>query len=148
MSEAATRNRVGYDDDFAAWADHQARLIRAGDFAALDLEHLAEEIEGLGVSERKELRSRLIVLLQHLIKWQYQSAFRSPSWSRTIRTQRENVEEVLEENPSLRRTLPDVLPRAYRNGCVEALKETGIDSMPETCPWTIEQVMSPDFLPD
>ncbi len=54
----------------------------------------------------------------------------------------------MQENPSLRRTLPDVLPRAYRNGCVEALKETGIDSMPDTCPWTIEQVMSPDFLSD
>ncbi len=59
MSEAATRNRVGYEEDFSAWADDQARLIRAGDFAALDLEHLAEEIEGLSISERRELRSRL-----------------------------------------------------------------------------------------
>ncbi len=153
MSQAATRNRVGYDEDITAWAEEQARLSRDGDFAALDLEHLAEEIEGVGASERREPRSRLIVLLRHLPKWhlpkwQLQTGFRSNSWTATIRTQRIEVEQVLKQNPSVRRALPELLPQAFQSGRGAAIGENGIERMPNSCPWTVEQVMSPEFLPD
>ncbi len=148
MSDSATRNRVGYDEDFSAWADDQARLLRAGDHAALDLENLAEEIEGLSASRRKELRSRLAVLLQHLLKWKFQPEQQSRSWSTTIRVQRREIDDLLEENSSLRRTLQDILPKAYVRGREAALDETGLYRIVETCPWTIEQVLATDFLPD
>ncbi len=148
MSSAMTTNRVAYEEDFAAWAYDQAGLLRAGDLAALDLENLAEEIESLANRERREVRSRLRVILQHLLKWKFQPERQSRGWSSTIRTQRDDLGEVLNDNPSLRSELQAFLPKAYARSRENALDETGLYRLPETCPWTIEQVMSPDFLPD
>lgn len=148
MSNVMTSNRVAYAEDFAAWAYDQARLLRAGDFAALDLENLAEEIESLAGRERREIRSRLGVLLQHLLKWKFQPDKQSRGWSNTIRTQRRDLIEVLDDNPSLRGELQAFLPKAYARGRQDALEETGLYRLPDACPWTIEQVMSLDFLSD
>lgn len=148
MSQTATRNLIGYEQDLAAWAMEQARLLRDGHFSALDIENIAEEIESLSRSEHRELRSRLAVLLQHILRWTYQPNERSRSWSLTVGTQRESIGELLGESPSLRPTLPEVLTLAYKKGRREALQETGLYHLPESCPWTIEQILSPDFLPD
>ncbi|EQD45100.1 protein containing DUF29, partial [mine drainage metagenome] len=91
-----------YDKDVVAWANEQAALLRAGKFSAIDIEHIAEEIEDVGKSEQRELASRMAVLLAHLLKWQFQPEHRSNSWMRTIKEQRRAIAAHIEETPSLK----------------------------------------------
>ncbi len=98
-------NRQLYDQDFYAWANEQAGLLRAGRLSEADIEHIAEEIESMGKSEKRELVSRLTVLLLHLLKWQHQPAFRSKSWRLTLEEQRDRLEDHLADNPSLKSSL-------------------------------------------
>ena len=80
-----------YDGDIVAWANEQVRLLRAGAFSELDIEHIAEEIEDVGKIEQRELAHRMSVLLAHLLKWQHQSERRGNSWRRTIKEQRRAI---------------------------------------------------------
>lgn len=91
-----------YDGDIVAWASEQARLLRAGLFSQLDIEHVIEEIEDVGKSEKRELASRLAVLLAHLLKWQYQPERQGNSWRRTIKEQRNVTALLIKKTPSLR----------------------------------------------
>lgn len=141
-------NRTLYEEDFVAWTEEQASLLRSGDLSGLDREHLAEEIESVGASERREIRNRLTRLVQHLLKWKFQPEHRSRSWAATIRTQRDELGSVLEDSPSLQGFLMEIFPRAHSRGRVQALEETGLLALPETSPWTIEQVVEKAFLPD
>ena len=137
-----------YEDDLVLWSERQTDLLRrraAGELVndtGLDWTNIAEEIEAVGSSQRRELRSRMIRLLQHLLKWHYQPELRSRSWRATIAVQREDIEALLEDSPSLRRTLPDVLPRAYRSAREHALNETGLLDLPEASPFTLEQALT------
>ena len=143
-------NPNSYDNDVIAWANDQARLLRAGRFDALDIEHIADEIEDVGKSEKRELRSRMAVLLAHLIKWQYQVGFRGNSWRRTIREQRRGIAGCMKETPSLKADLgqPDWWDRIWADAVSQAVGETGLDCFPESCPWTFDQIMNPEFWPD
>ena len=94
-----------YDQDFATWTSETARLLRARRFDEIDIEHVAEEIEDMGKSEKRELLSRLSVLVLHLLKWKFQREKRSSSWKATILTQRTELGRLLEDSPSLMRTL-------------------------------------------
>ena len=67
-----------YDQDFYAWSREQAELLRAGELGQADIEHIAEEIESMGRTEKRELISRLEILLLHLLKWRYQPGKRQP----------------------------------------------------------------------
>ncbi len=144
------RNAIAYDDDFFAWAKEQADLLRAGEFAQLDIENLAEEVESMGRSARGELRNRLAVLVMHLLKWQYQPAFRSRSWSGTIREQRRQVRHLLEESPSLRPSVLQDSAYVYSLACPKAVAETGLaeTTFPAECPFTPDQILAEDFLPE
>jgi hypothetical protein len=142
-------NPTTYESDVIAWANEQARLLRAGRFDALDIEHIADEIEDVGKSEKRELRSRMAVLLAHLLKWQYQPERRGNSWQRTIKIQRRGVTGCLKETPSLKVDLsnPDWWERVWDDGVGIAVKETELDCFPECCPWTFDQIMNPEFWP-
>jgi Domain of unknown function DUF29 len=94
-------NAAGYDVDFYAWTIEQAGLLRAGRLSEADIENIAEEIESIGRSEKRELVNRLTVLLIHLLKWQAQPAFRDTSWRLTIAERRGRLVEHLKDNPSL-----------------------------------------------
>lgn len=144
------RNAIAYDDDFFAWTKEQADLLRAGEFTQLDIENVAEELESIGRSARSELRNRLAVLVMHLLKWQYQPAFRSPSWSGTVREQRRQVKYLLEESPSLRSPVLQDLARIYSLACPKAVAETGLaeTTFPADCPFTPDQILAEDFLPE
>ncbi len=139
-----------YDEDFYAWTQHQAAKLRTVVCDELDLLNLAEEIESLGKRDWKELRSRLNVLVMHLLKYQHQPDHRSGSWSSTIRTQRDEISTLLEQSPSLRRQVPILLTERYKTPRYNAADETGlpIGTFPEVCPWTAEQVLDEDFWPD
>lgn len=139
-----------YETDIVAWANEQARLIRAGQFDLLDLEHIAEEIEDVGKSEQNELANRMAVLLAHLLKWQYQPARRGSSWTRTIKEQRRRVQIRLEKTPSLKNCLadPSWWADAWADAVSQAISETGVDTFPDVCPWAPHtEILNPDWLP-
>jgi len=139
-----------YETDIGAWAEQQARLLRAGWFAELDIEHIAEEIEDVGKSEQRELASRLSVLLAHLLKWQYQPQRRGSSWRRTILAQRRALGLRLKRTPSLKTILrdPDWLEEIWEDAISAATAETGLDAFPEHCPWEIPRVLDADWMPE
>src|ERR1700712_4659540 len=95
-------NRQLYDQDFYAWANEQAGLLRAGRLSEADIEHIAEEIESMGRSEKRELVNRLTVVLLHLLKWQFQPVLRGSSWRLTLEEQRNQLEDHIADNPSLK----------------------------------------------
>jgi len=139
-----------YDHDFYAWSREQAELLRAGKLAQADIENIAEEIDSMGRTEKRELVNRLEVLLLHLLKWRYQPGKRGPSWEASIRVERYSIEDHLDDNPSLKPLLPQALPAAYRRAALEAVAETGLPgaTFPEACPWTVEQVLDAGFWPE
>lgn len=140
-----------YETDVFAWANEQAALIRARRFDLLDIDNIAEEILDVGKSEKREIASRMVVLLGHLLKWKYQPSKRSTSWQRTIKLQRRLIEDHLDEVPSLRPQLKDEKWkwRVYSDAVALALKETRLDSevFPEVCPWNMNDVLEEGWLP-
>lgn len=139
-----------YETDYYAWVNKQLALLRAGQWEAADIQNLLEEIEDMGKKIRRELESRLKVLLMHLLKWQYQPDRRGASWEMSIKTQRRCIHELLAENPSLKNTLEASVAKAYQRAAYEAHIETGYpeEDFPPNCLWTFDQFMSADFWPD
>jgi hypothetical protein len=138
-----------YDQDFYAWLVQNAQLLRNSQWQQIDSEHIAEELEAMAKSEKRELLNRLSVLLMHLLKWHYQVPKRTRSWRNTITTQRIDIAELIEDSPSLKPQLELKLPLAYVKAKLAAEDETGIDQQhfPEQCPFTLEQVLSTAFFP-
>jgi hypothetical protein len=149
-----SERRISYEQDFHAWVLSQVNLLREHRFSELDLENLIEEVEDLARSVGRELRSRLLVLLVHLLKWRYQPSRKSTSWDLTLFHQRNQILQLLEESPSVKRTLPDVILKTYPIAQKEAGKEMRLDksqwarTFPAQCPWTIEQILDEDYLPN
>ncbi|MGV0026744.1 DUF29 domain-containing protein [Phormidesmis priestleyi] len=139
-----------YDADFYAWTQEQAKLLRNKQWDQVDLENIIEEIESLGRQERSELRNRLTVLLGHLLKWQFQPDMRSKSWRLTIREQRRQIRDHIQENPSLKPYIPEAMHKAYQGGVILAAKETSLEmeAFPESCPYGFEEAIDDPFLPD
>ncbi|HMR32684.1 MAG TPA: DUF29 domain-containing protein [Geminicoccaceae bacterium] len=145
-----------HDLDFAAWAEEQAEQLRRLGLdhpeiaAKLDLSNLAEEVADMGKSIGREFVSRLAVLLAHLAKWRWQPGLRGRSWTLTIRSQRHELSALLEDNPSLRPQLSELLRKAWKRGREQAAIETGLSLtvFPDTCPFALDQVLSQDWLPD
>ncbi|MFB2837426.1 DUF29 domain-containing protein [Floridanema evergladense] len=139
-----------YKTDFVAWTEQTAKLINAREFSQVDWEAVVEEIESLGKSDRRELKSRLEVLLQHLLKWQYQSNLQSSSWQNTIYEQRNRILDLLTDSPSLQPYLTEVLPESYHRGKKAASNETKlpINTFPADCPYSIDEILDWEFLPE
>jgi len=139
-----------YDTDFYAWAQQQAEALRAKDWAALDVEHLAEEVDDLRTTERRAVRSQLRLILSPLLKWVYQPARRTDSWRSTIANGRVLVQEDLEDLPSLAPELESLAAWAYPRARRDAAQETGLPltTFPEACPWSIAQVLDEHFWPE
>jgi hypothetical protein len=139
-----------YEVDFYQWTQTQAAALRSNDLGALDLEHLAEEIESIGASERRAIRSHLRVLLMHRLKWTYQPDKRSESWRSSMYTARVFIEETVQDSPILRGFLPEALGWAYPRARKDVAVETGLPlaTFPETCPWPLERVLDEDFFPE
>jgi hypothetical protein len=139
-----------YDRDFFEWTWQVARLLREGRFAEVDVEHLAAEIEDVGKRDQRGAWGHLRVVLQHLLKWQLQPERRSRSWKTSIRTHRITLSKIFEQSPSLNRNARDLLPRVYADAVAVAVDETGLarECFPAACPYTFEQIMDFDFLPE
>ena len=141
---------VGYDTDFQQWLEGQIRLLTEARFGELDIPNILEELEAIAKKDKREIRSRLIVLLTHLLKYSYQPNRRSRSWLTTLSKQRNRIELVLEDSPSLAGYAALVLESAYTKARREAASETGLELalFPSECPYTPEQILDPEFLPD
>jgi hypothetical protein len=141
---------IKYDEDFYGWIHEQSECLRAGDWSAVDVAHVAEELETLGRSEQNAVVSYLEVLLRHLLKWTYQPARRGQSWRRSIRVPRQRIARLIRRNPKLRHELLDFVAEAYADARENAADKTGLafEEFPEHCPWTLPQVLDKDFWPD
>lgn len=138
-----------YDLDFAEWARRNAELLRSGRASEADLEHIAEEIEDMGKRERRSLHTRLVRLIEHLLKWKYQPDRRGPSWARTIVVQRQSIRALLDENPSFQPVLSEMAIAAYANAAaiVSIVIHQPRSKFPDACPFTLEQLLDENFLP-
>lgn len=151
MSQTTTSSSVEklHERDILVWASEQARLLEEGRFDELDLANLIEEVNSVGGSDRREIESRLGVLILHLLKWRYQPGRRTPSWEVTIRHQRSRIAKVVDYRPSLKHHAATEFVDAYDGARLRAALETGLDLVlfPAAPPFTVEQALDPDFLP-
>jgi hypothetical protein len=147
----ARRDHALYDKDRQAWLKRQEELARAGRASELDLANIAEELREMGASERRELWSRLVTLMSHLLKYEFQPRSRSRSWLGTVAEQRREIRRLIEDSPSLGRYLEKVAvdPRCYADAVREAALQTGMDAdaFPEACPHALERMLDHDFWP-
>ena len=139
-----------YDTDFYAWAMETAKLIREHKLSEIDFENVAEEIESVGKSQKRELLSRLRILIGHLLKWQFQPGRQGSSWLQTINEQRFSIDLLLKDNPSLRAELDERVSEIYPAARILAIEETGLHKkhFPIDCPYNAQQILSYDFLPE
>ncbi|HZK99756.1 MAG TPA: DUF29 domain-containing protein [Caulobacteraceae bacterium] len=140
---------TAYETDVVAWANEQAALLRAGKFSALDIEHIADEVEDVGKSEKRELASRMAVLLAHLLKWRFQPERQGRSWRRTIDGQRRAIAIHLKNVPGLKPSFADAewWQVVWTDAATKAFDDAGLQEIPEACPWSPDQILDPDFLP-
>jgi hypothetical protein len=138
-----------YERDFCLWAEEQVALLEAGAFARLDVANLIEEIAEMARSQKRAIRSDLVVVLTHLLNWQHQAGNRSRSWAGSIVEHRRRVRDEIEDSPSLAGYPSEIFGRCYRAAREQAAAETGIarSDFPETAPYSVEQALDPDFLP-
>jgi ribosomal protein L29 len=142
-------DKPGYEEDFYAWALENAVLLRAARLSEIDAEHIAEELEDMGKSERRALRSHLHNLLLHLLKWQFQPAHRGVSWKLSIRNARHRIGIIVQDSPSLGPQIQGLIMEEYPPARLDAIDETGLPkaSFPDTCPYRDDQVIDQAFLP-
>jgi hypothetical protein len=141
--------KADYDTDFYGWTQAQAEALRAKDWGAVDVDHLAEEIEDVGNSVRFAIESQLVRLLLHLLKLRHDPAARPRrGWKVTVDAAREEIAKRatggLHYHPE--RYLPDAYRQARRRALLAMDHPLG--GIPESCPWTIAQVLDPDFFPE
>jgi hypothetical protein len=139
-----------YERDFCLWVEQQAELLRKGCLSELDVANLLEEIESMGRKDKKAIQSNLVVVLAHLLKYQFQPKRRSNSWRGSIVEHRRRIRYDLAESPSLRGHAVAVLAEAYADAREQASAETGVPvaTFPEQCPYTLDQALDPRFLPE
>jgi uncharacterized protein DUF29 len=152
MSKVATKPPANnlYEADFYAWTREQARLLRERRFDDLDLENLVDEVESVGRSDKRQIESRLEVLMAHLLKWKFQPGGRGNGWISTLFEQRRRLIRLVEDSPSLREFQRQEVFNSYAAARLLAAKETGIafGLFPEECPFTPDQVLDLDFFPE
>ena len=144
---SARSGRTRYEDDLYTWIQEQVALLRSGRVDALDLEHIAEELEGLSKSEFAKLQSALRVLVMHMLKWDQQPEHRTPSWIFSIREQRRRYTRILNINPGLEPRLDEALAYAYPDARDWAADETHLspDEFPSECPYAWDDILNRPF---
>jgi hypothetical protein len=139
-----------YKTDFHAWTLKAAELIRQHRFDEVNTDDLAEELDSMGKRERNEIANRLVVLLAHLLKWQFQPAYRSTSWRSSIIEQRKQIQRQIQSSTSVKPYVPEAVEDAYPDAVDIAARETllSLERFPETCPYAIDEILDFDFYPN
>ncbi|HEY9635027.1 MAG TPA: DUF29 domain-containing protein [Coleofasciculaceae cyanobacterium] len=150
MTKELEANRYSlYEADYLTWIETTLEKLRVRDYSNIDWESLIEEIADMGRSERRSLESNLVVVLTHLLKWQFQPAFRSGSWKGSIAEHRRRIRKALKESPSLKSYLEEVFVECYSDAVEQASAETElpVETFPQECPYTSAEVLDSNFLP-
>lgn len=139
-----------YDTNFYGWALRQADLLRAEDYAELDVTNLIEEIEDMGERDRRELERRLARILEHLLKLLYEPQSRAQrKWRQSLLNQRQELVRFFRSNYGLRAQVADFIADAYQDA--RELAATGlacsVDDLPPHCPWSVDQILDIKWLP-
>lgn len=144
MGTTTTKPTVRYEEDLVAWTEQTAQLLRERRFDEVDVENLADEVQSLAGRDRREVLSRLRVLLTHLLKWKQR-----PDRS-AIATQRDELELLFKDSPSLKRGLAAAVAQVYRDAVDIAAIETGLprDAFPPKCPFTRKQILDRTYQPE
>jgi hypothetical protein len=139
-----------YERDFCLWVEEQARLLKEGRLQQLDVVNLIDEIEDLSISRKHAVTSNLVVIINQLLKHQFQPRRRSRSWLASIAEHRRRLRKEFQHAPSLRGYAREQFEECYLDGRRQALIESGLaeEALPRSPAYTLEQVLDPDFLPD
>jgi Domain of unknown function DUF29 len=144
-----TARKSLYETDYVRWVEANVEHLKAKDYSLVDWENLVEEIEDMSNRERRSLESNLIVVLLHLLKWQYQPDLRSGSWKGSLVEQRRRIRKALKSSPSLMPFLRECFAEAYTDAVEQAIAETSLAHVfPDQCPYSLEQVLDAEFLPE
>lgn len=143
------QDSADYEADMVLWFERQITLLRQHRFTELDLENLIGELESIVKHEHRALKSRIRVLLMHLLKCEFQHDHISGSWLGTLDEQRFQIDQLLKDSPSLVPGLEQVVEQAYPDAARRAASETGLDPkvFPKASPFSIEQILDVDFVP-
>ncbi|MER3432404.1 MAG: DUF29 domain-containing protein [Leptolyngbya sp. ERB_1_1] len=136
-----------YESDYYLWIQDTLEKLKHQNYSQVDWENLLDEIEDMAKSERRSLSSNLVIVLLHLLKWQYQPDHRTGSWKSSIVEHRRRIEEALEDSPSLKRYFAEILDKCYRSAVQQASAETGlaIEHFPSECPYSIDEVLEAEL---
>jgi len=145
-----SQSPVSYDQDFNMWIEHTVELLKTGCFEQLDIENLVDELESMSRRDKREILSRLTIILLHLLKWNYQLQHRNTSWRSSIQTNRREIQLILADSPGLKNYPLSVLEKAYTPARKDAADETGLPltTFPESCPYSMEFVLNQEFWPE
>lgn len=138
-----TSKKSSYEKDYYKWTQQQISSLKKRAFEKIDIENLIEEIESLGISQRKELRSHIRNLLHHLLKMKFQPEKKSKSWKMTIFNSRIEIRDCLKDSPSLKKEVNPFIKEVYPDAVKAAVNETGLETkiFPKSCPWTFAEMM-------
>jgi len=139
-----------YEQDFYSWIQQHIVLLKEARFNELDINHLVEELEDMGKNNKRELESRFIILIAHLLKWQYQVEMRSNSWRCSIIEQRVSINYLLKKVPSLKNAISESIVEAYPDAVEIAVAETKllISTFPTECNYAKESLLNSEFYPE
>lgn len=139
-----------YDRDYYLWIETTLELLRQGKLSEVDLPNLIEEIEDMGISQKDAVYSNLKVVLMHLLKYKDRSQKRSNSWRSSIREHRQRLKKAFRNSPSLKKYYLEIFDECYADARDLAADETSLplQTFSLTCPFTTDEALNPDYLPD
>jgi len=138
-----------YEKDLAAWAREQAALLIAGRFDEVDIAHVADEVLDIAKAEEHALERAVEAFLVKVLQWMYKPMLRCEAWRQDIVYLREVVERCFDDSPSLRACLedPEFVEHMWMCSVAAVIADTGRDDLPQACPWSMADVLQPDWLP-
>lgn len=153
ISSQSNMSKTLYKEDFYLWTQETAKLLKKNRFQELDLENLIEEIETMGRSEKRELESRITRIIEHLLKLVYWTAEKERNlrgWRGTVIEQRRQIQRLLRDSPSLKRLPGEIFLDCYQVARKDTLQKYQLSPkmFPIQCPFTIEEILNPDYLPE
>ncbi|MGE5657786.1 MAG: DUF29 domain-containing protein [Actinomycetota bacterium] len=149
-SEVGVNRQSLYEVDYLRWIEVTVEKLRSQDYSEIDWEWVIEELKEMGRSEGRSLKSHLVILVMHLLKWQFQPEMRSGNWKGSIVEHRRQIRDALKESPSLKLYLEEVFAECYSDAVEQVSAETELpgEIFPPACPYPLVEVLAANFLPD
>ncbi len=136
-----------YEKDLAAWVHQQIEYIKNKEFDKIDIENFIDEVEGVVRGDKRSIQSYFIVIIAHLLKWEYQPSMRSGSWISSIENSQCEINAIIKDSPSLKNYKKLAFDQAWERARKIAITDTGLPSnnFPRVCPWSESEVMNKTF---